>query len=402
MYNFNMAAFYTKWLIDLAGTQSPEGGLNTVAPSTSYDRNTSTVWPAAIVFIPWDMYGFYADTRTLSENYPVMEKFVKSSLLRQVEGKPEIISEVLGDWLAPIMTLSDTMRNNTMAPPEGMTLYATASQYRMVSRLSEINTILGRHAESTKMKKWSEQIGQRFHAEFFDAREGIYRGEKPTAYRQSANIVPLQYGLVPVEFKSRVFAGLLDDIHKQGDRLATGFMGTAALMEYLPEAEPELAYRIATQKNYPGWGYMIAQGANSMWESWDGYDSRNHTPFCLISGYFYKYLAGIQMDYTAPGFKHVVVSPSVVGDLEFVDAWHESLYGQIKSSWKRENGKFNLDVSIPVNTAATICIPSVPGSIITESGRLAQSSEGVVFVKEENGKAIFEVGSGKYSFQSIY
>ncbi len=117
---------------------------------------------------------------------------------------------------------------------------------------------------------------------------GIYHGEKPTAYRQSANIVPLQYGLVPAENKSRVLSNLLQDIHAQGDRLGTGFMGTAALMDYLPEEDPELAYTLATQKNYPGWGYMIAQGANSMWESWDGYDSRNHTPFCLISGYFYQ------------------------------------------------------------------------------------------------------------------
>lgn len=402
MYNFNMAAFYNKWLTDLAGTQSPEGGLNTVAPSTSYDRNTSTVWPAAIVFIPWDMYGFYADTRTLSENYPVMEKFVKSSLLRQVKDKPEIISEVLGDWLAPIMTLSDTMRNNTMAPPEGMTLYATASQYLMVSRLSEINIILGRPGESEEMKKWSYRIGRSFQDEFYDPDKGIYHGEKATPYRQSANIVPLQYSLVPAEIRSRVLANLLLDIHNQGDRLGTGFMGTAALMEYLPEEDPELAYRLATQKNYPGWGYMIAQGANSMWESWDGYDSHNHTPFCLISGYFYKYLAGIRMDYAAPGFKHFIINPSVVGDLTFVDAWHESLYGRIKSSWKRDNGRLTLDVSVPVNTSASIYVPCMPGSSITETGRPASDAEGVKFIREENGKAIFEVGSGNYSFQSKY
>ncbi len=402
MYNFNMAAFYNKWLIDLAGTQSPEGGLNTVAPSTSYDRNTSTVWPAAIVFIPWDMYGFYADTRTLSENYPVMEKFVKSSLLRQVEGKPDIIREVLGDWLAPIMTLSDTMRNNTMAPPEGMTLYGTASQYLMVRRLSEINLVLGKPGESSEMNKWAERIGKNFQSEFFDENKGIYHGENPTAYRQSANIVPLQYGLVPADQRDRVFDNLIQDIHEQGDRLSTGFLGTPALMEYLAVKEPELAYTLATQKNYPGWGYMIAQGANSMWESWDGYDSRNHTPFCLISGYFYKYLAGIQTDPAFPGFKHIVINPSVVGDLTWVDAWHDAPYGRIKSSWKHDNGIFTLDVYVPVNTTAAIHVPAIPGSVVTESGRPAGSAEGVKYIKEENGKVIFEIGSGNYSFQSNF
>lgn len=402
MYNFNMAAFYSKWLTDLAGTQSPEGGLNTVAPSTSYDRNTSTVWPAAIVFIPWDMYGFYADTRTLSENYPVMVKFVRSSLLRQVKDKPEIINEVLGDWLAPIMTLSDTMRNNTMAPPEGMTLYATASQYLMVRRLSEISIILGKPRESKEMDEWADRIGRNFQKEFYDPDQGIYHGEKPTPYRQSANVVPLEYGLVPAENRNRVSAGLLQDIHSKGDRLGTGFMGTSALMDYLPVTEPELAYTIATQKNYPGWGYMIARGANSMWESWDGYDSHNHTPFCLISGYFYKYLAGIQADPALPGFKHIIINPSVVGDLTFVNAWHDALYGRITSNWKKENGKFTLDISIPVNTTATIYVPAIPGSPVTESGHAAGKAEGVKYVKEENGKAVFEVASGNYSFQSNY
>jgi alpha-L-rhamnosidase len=401
MYNFNMAAFYNKWLTDLAGTQSAEGGLCTVAPSTNYDKNASTVWPAAIVFIPWDMYGFYADTRTLSDNYPTMVKFVKSSLLRQVKDKPDIINEVLGDWLAPIMTLSDTMRNNTMAPPEGMTLYATASQFLMVKRLSGISTILGKPRESKEMNEWATRIGQSFQNEFFNANEGIYHGEKPTAYRQSANIVPLQYGLVPAENKNRVLSNLIRDIHAQGDRLGTGFLGTSALMDYLPAEEPELAYTLATQNNYPGWGYMIAQGANSMWESWDGYDSRNHTPFCLISGYFYKYLAGIQADPAYPGFKHFMINPSVVGDLTYVDAWHDSMYGRIVSNWKREKDNLTMVVSVPANCTATVYVPFKTGTPVLESGKSAASAYGVKFIREEKGKAIFEIGSGNYSFQSM-
>jgi alpha-L-rhamnosidase len=212
----------------------------------------------------------------------------------------------------------------------------------------------------------------------------------------------LQYGLVPADQGDRVFDNLIQDIHEQGNRLSTGFLGTPALMEYLAVKEPELAYTLATQKNYPGWGYMIAQGANAMWESWDGYDSRNHTPFCLISGYFYKYLAGIQTDPAFPGFKHIVINPSVVGDLTWVDAWHDAPYGRIKSSWKHDNGIFTLDVSIPVNTTAAIHVPAIPGSVVTESGRPAGSAEGVKYIKEENGKVIFEIGSGNYSFQSNF
>ena len=400
MYNFNMAGFFSKWLIDLAGTQSDEGGLCTVAPASDYDKNASTVWPAAIVYIPLDIWSFYADTRPMKNNLEVMQRFAKSSLLRQMEGKPDIITDVLGDWLAPLMVLSDTSRNNSMSPPEGMTIYGTAAHFLIVKRLSEINKILGREKESQEMDAWSKRISNSFNQEFFDEKSKIYHGDKPTQYRQSANVVPLEYGLVSRENQEAVLKNLIQDIHKNGDRMSTGFLGTASLMACLPEINPELAYVLATQKNYPGWGFMVEQGANSMWESWDGYDSRNHTPFCLISAYFYKYLAGIQMDTAAPGFKHFSIHPSIVGDLKFVSAHHECLYGSIKSSWKRENGKFKMEVSIPVNTTATIYVPAKLASEVTESGKPANKAAGVEFAGMENGKAIFKVKSGNYSFKS--
>jgi len=419
MYNFNMAAFYTKWSVDLAGTQGPSGGLCTVAPSTGYDQNQSTAWPAAIVHIPWDVYRFYADTRPMADNYVVMRRFAESSLLRQVAGKPEIIREVLGDWIAPVVAqkppvgnavsgdwfapvldLNDTLRNSTMAPPEGCNLYGTAAHYLTVKRLSDISRVLGRDSEADELGQWATRIATCFNNEFFNAERGVYHGENPTGYRQAANIVPLEYGIVAPKYKQTVFDRLLKDIHVQGDRLSTGFLGTPALMEYLATEEPELAFKIATQPRYPGWGYMIAQGANAMWESWDGYDSRNHTPFCLISGYFYKYLAGIQPDTATPGFKHIVINPSIVGDLQYVEAYHDSPYGRIKSSWKREKEQLILEVTIPANTTATVYVPALSASGITESGQPADKAVGVEFKGMENGKAKFNTGSGSYRFTS--
>lgn len=171
-------------------------------------------------------------------------------------------------------------------------------------------------------------------------------------------------------------------------------------MEYLPAINPELAYKLATQEKYPSWGYMVRQGATSMWEAWDGYDSHNHTPFCLISGYFYKYLAGIQIDQKVPGFKHLIINPSIVGDLTSVNAFHDSMYGRIKSSWKRENTKLTMNVTIPVNTTATIYILAKSVTEVTESGVLATKAAGVEFSGIENGKAIFKVQSGNYFFRS--
>ncbi|MGD8777378.1 MAG: family 78 glycoside hydrolase catalytic domain [Ignavibacteria bacterium] len=401
MYNFDMASFYSKWLIDLAGTQSETGGLCTVAPSTNYDMGTSTAWPIAIVLLPLDIYEFYADRKTCEDHYDAMNAFAKSSLNRQVEGKPEIINDVLGDWIAPLMTLCDTARNNTMVPPEGLTLYGTASHFLTVKKIFEINKLLDRDKDAEKMNEWANRISENFNKEFFDSNSMIYHGDKPTPYRQSPNVVALEYGLVPKESQKAVLNNLLNDIKAKGNRLSTGFLGTWALMKYLPEIDPELSYILASHENYPGWGYMVKQGANSMWESWDGYDSHNHVPFCLISEYFYKYLAGIQTDSTQPGFKNVIINPSIVGDLRYVNAYHNSMYGRIESNWEQENGKLTMEVVIPANTTATVYIPSKTKDEIMESGVDINKVMGIEYLQYEKGKAVYKIGSGKYIFRSV-
>lgn len=400
IYNFDMAAFYAKWATDLAGTADRNGGLCTVAPSTGYDQSISTVWPAAIVFVPWDLLCYYGDRRVVERHYETMKRFAESSLLRQADGKPEIIREVLGDWVSPHMTLSDTLQSYEMAPPEGLTLYGTASHYRVVKYLAGIARYLDRPQEAERMDAWAARIAESFNREFFDPATKTYHGDKPTPYRQAANVVPLEYGIVPQSDRDAVQRNLISDLQKYDGRIGTGFVGTMALMDLLPQVDPELAYRLATQPAYPGWGFMVANGANTMWETWDGSASRNHPPFCLISGYFYKYLAGIRCVSEYPGFKRFVIDPSVVGDLTFVEAWHDSMYGRIESGWKRDGERLTLDVTVPVNTSAVVHVPAASAEGITESGRPAAEAPGVRFLRMENGKALYEVVSGTYRFQS--
>ncbi len=400
MYNFNMATFYSKWVQDLAGTEDENGFLATVAPSSNIDSKGSTVWPAAMVILPLQLYYFYNDKKPLAQNIDLMHRFAKASMQNQIEGKPEIIKDVLGDWVAPLMELNDTARCNTMAPPEGTSVYGTASHFLIVKLIASIERILGNNQISNEMDEWAKRIKTQFNAVFYDKKSSIYHGERPTKYRQSPNIVALQYGLVEKENQESVLLNLTNDLHKYNDRIGTGFIGTAALMNFLPNVNPELAFKVATQEKYPGWGFMVEQGANTMWETWDGYSSRNHPPFCLISEYFYKHLAGIQNDTASPGFKHFFIHPSIVGDLTYVNADFESQFGNIKSNWKLEHRKLFLNLSIPVNTSATIYIKTKPNTQILESGKAANLAHGVRFIGNLNDEAIFNLQSGNYSFQS--
>ena len=399
IYNYDMAAFYTKWLTDLAGTQDASGGMCTVAPSTGYDQSISTVWPAALLFIARDMQHYYGDQLTAQRLLPAMRRFVSGCRKRQIEGRPYILHEVLGDWVSPHMTLSPQLESFDMAPPEGLSLYGTASYYRAARFLSQIERSLGNTLEADTTAQLAERIAAAFNRTYLDPQTHTYHGDNPTPYRQAANVVPLQYGITPEDEQSDVSAALYRSLDQSSDRIATGFVGTMALMEYLPQSDPERAFRVATQPDYPGWGYMVRHGATTMWETWDGACSRNHPPFCLISAYFYRYLAGIRCD-DGTGFKQFTIDPSVVGSLTYVDAWHDTMYGRIISSWTHRNGLFTLHVSIPVGTTATVCIPADSNTVVTESGSPANHTKGLTVLGTQGSKQLFKVVSGHYTFRS--
>jgi alpha-L-rhamnosidase len=111
-------------------------------------------------------------------------------------------------------------------------------------------------------------------------------------------------------------------------------------------------------------------------------------------------LAGIRPDPDGPGFKKTIIKPNMVGDLQWVNAHHDSPYGRILSNWKREGGKISMDVTIPANTTATVFVPAKDAAGVTESGKPAGEAEGVKFLRFENNAAVYAVGSGTYQFQS--
>jgi alpha-L-rhamnosidase len=154
------------------------------------------------------------------------------------------------------------------------------------------------------------------------------------------------------------------------------------------------------QTSYPGWGYMLSQGATTLWEQWNGYFSQIHSCFTSPSGWFYQGLAGIRPDPTAPGFKKIIIKPAVVGDLIWVKCHHDSPYGSIVSNWKKEGDQLTMEVTIPANTTATVYVPAKDASGVTESGSSAMEARGVKFLRRESGAAVYEVASGCYRFCS--
>lgn len=210
-------------------------------------------------------------------------------------------------------------------------------------------------------------------------------------------------GVVPDELKATVMKRLEELIQvKSNGHLDTGMLGTYFLIAYLQETgRNDLVYTIMNQTTYPGWGYMVSQGATTLWEQWNGYFSQIHSCFTCPSGWFYQGLAGIRPDTSAPGFKKILIKPAVVGDMTWVVAHYDSPYGRVVSNWKRIDDRLTMDVVVPMNTTATIHVPTKDVAGVTESGKAIDKAEGVKFLRLENNAAAYAVGSGIYRFQSV-
>jgi alpha-L-rhamnosidase len=257
--------------------------------------------------------------------------------------------------------------------------------------------ILGKTKEADECAAKLNKIRPLIHAAFYDPQKQLYVIDE-----QAYQVMPLMTGIVPADLVGAVQKKLEEIILvKNKGHLDTGMLGTYFLIQYLQESgRNDLLYTIFSQKTYPGWGYMLEQGATTMWEQWNGFYSHIHSCFASPGSWFYQGLAGIRPDPAGPGFKKIIIKPAVVGDVTWVKCHHDSPYGRIVSNWKREGDKLTMEVAIPANTTATVYVPARDASGITESNKPAAEADGVKFLRMENGVAVYAVGSGTYRFQS--
>jgi alpha-L-rhamnosidase len=238
---------------------------------------------------------------------------------------------------------------------------------------------------------------------------------------QTAYALALYMDLLPENLRAAAGACLAKKIADNDGRMSTGFLGTRPLLPVLSATgQSDLAVRLLQSRKYPSWGYEVEQGATTIWERWNSYtkdkgfggaqnaemNSFAHYSFGAVCEWMFSQLAGIQTD--GPGYQHIIIrptppSPSSNPDqkpIDWVRARYDSIRGPITSDWKAEAGGFTLDVSIPANTRATICLPTRDAASITESGKPLVESQGVKLLRTEGDRTVLAVESGAYRFAS--
>ncbi len=411
VYNFHMAALFAKWMGDITDTQSPSGAITDTAPFKC-GRQPADPVTMSYVLLPLLLYRHYGDIRTLTEHYEGLKAWV-AYLGKQAEDHILAYS-YYGDWAAPVTeTVKGSMGEGAVSAKTEGALVSTGFYYYGASLLYQAARILGLDKEAEEHRLLAERIREAFNKRFYDKEKASY-----SSGNQASNALPLYMGIVPEEDAGKVAQRIAEDVKEHDYHLTTGNICTKYMLEALTEhGYVETAYALAVQESYPSWGYMLANGATTIWERWEfiesgelvGMASHNHPMYGSISTWFYKYLAGIRADSGLPGFRSLVIKPYFPRNLEQVQCRLDTMAGPVVSNWRKYQDELRMEIQIPFGSQAAIYIPRSPdgchGYRLEESGSTVWDESGCFFgvpgltgMRTTNTHLELQAGSGQYSF----
>jgi alpha-L-rhamnosidase len=361
MFNFATGGLYNRWLANWRDAQDASGSLPHTAPNYPNQGGGGPMWGGFVATLPWQMYLQYGDKGVLETNYPTIRKWLHYLASETTGGllldhKSHAMAmqtwNFLGDWLTPKGSF-----RGTSPDPRPAQLVNSAHYLYQLQTASKIAAALGKEEDASAFRARGTAVAQAIHEHFYDPADSSYGNGD--SFQEA---FPLLTGAVPAELRGRVAQTLEDTIRRRnGGHLDTGMHGTYFLLKYLMETgRNDLIYGMTNTEEYPGWGYMLANGATTSWEGWTG-QSHIHDTLISIGAWFIEGVAGIRSDGVSPGFQHFVIAPAVGGGLTFAKARYHSIRGDIVSDWRIENGKFELQVTVPPGSTATVYLPGKSG-----------------------------------------
>ena len=371
---FDNHRLYAKWLQDLEDCQLENGSLSDVAPAYWRNYTDNMTWPGAFITVADMLYTRFGDIRPIQQHYDAMRLWMLH--MKKYYLKDGIlIRDTYGDWCVPPESpeLIHTRDTNRMTWPANL---STPFYCYLAGKMAHFADLLGRGNDADFFRNEINTVTTAYNAKYLDTTTGRYDHNTVTA-----NILPLAFGMVPEGLEEKVFANIIDKTVNEFDgHVSTGVVGIQQLMRTLTEyGRGDLALRLATNDTYPSWGYMVRQGATTIWELWNGdtgdpsMNSGNHV---MLLGdliiWYYEYLGGIRA--LEPGYQRIMFKPTFVEGLEYVNCTYRSICGQIESHWKRVGDHIEWNIVVPANTSAEVYLPTT------------------------NGYRIEKVGSGKHQF----
>ena len=365
------------------------------------DHGGGPAWGGQVTELVRRMHLYYGDNDIVEQMYYRLGKYVgflesktRDGILRSFS--PTSGSEqwrFIGDWVRPH---KEPGRGFYFDTTEEREFFNNCYRVLLWQQLQDYAETLGRADEYKRCSDHLATIRPLIHKTFYQADKGTY-----TFNNQSCLAMALYAGIPPRELRPKILAQLeLEIMVNKNGHLDTGLLGTFIMLDLLiKEDRNDLIALIMGQTTYPGWGYLVKEmGLNTWPETWSGWGSHVILVTATPDSWFFEGLGGILPDRIQPGFKHFKLRPGIVKSVDWVKCSYQSPYGKIVSNWSKKDDVLTMDVTVPVNTTATVY---VPGKNITESGLPAAEAEGVTFLRMEKNKAVFKVDSGKYKFKSV-
>lgn len=377
---FNLSPLYMNWMQAWADCMREDGSMPHTAPNP-YAAGGGPFWCGFIITASWQTYLNYGDRRLLDRYYPYMQQWLEYVAHYTVDGLLKKWPDTsyrnwyLGDWATPV----GIDQTNSLSVDLVDNCYIAVCYQTM----SKIASLLNKADDSRGYKAKYDALTKQIQETFYDAKGNTY-----ASGTQIDLVYPMLAGVTPDNLKEAVLNTLYEvTANRFQGHLATGLVGIPVLTEWaVKNGQAEWMYQMLKKRDYPGYLYMLDNGATTTWEHWNGERSHIHNCYNGIGAWFYQALAGIMPDESKPGYKHIWIKPQVVNDISWVQASKDTPYGLLKVRWEKEDASFVLDVQIPVGSSASVSLP-FPVENVRVNG---QPSE---------GKETLELESGSYRIE---
>jgi alpha-L-rhamnosidase len=399
-FNFGVNNFFAKWLKDVAADQQPNGSVPFVVPNVlGPDAGASAGWADVATIIPWNMYLAYGDKKILEDQYSSMKAWVGYMEKNSTDNLWNTGFH-FGDWLF-YRPYDD---NDGRSAVTDKYLIAQCFFSHSVQLVINAAKVLNKKEDEEKYIMLQQKIKEAFVKEYMTSTGRLVSGT------QTAYVLALNFDMLPDSLRKAAAEKLAQNIKNYDTHLTTGFLGTPYLCHVLTRfGYTDLAYELLLQETYPSWLYPVKMGATTIWERWNGIrtdstfepasmNSFNHYAYGAIGDWMYREVAGVDTYEDAPGYKKIKIQPHPGKGLMHAAATLETYYGVLSSSWKTENGKFILDVEVPVNTNADVYIPAKNAESVYESDKILSLVKEIQLSRMQDGYVIVKIGSGKYHF----
>ncbi len=409
-FNMDMAGFFTKFLQDMRDDQTRDGRYPDFSPNPNSALGVDKfygvpAWGDAGVLVAWRAWQNYGDRRLLEEHFESARRWVEFIHT----ANPNLLWEKsrgndYGDWLNANTIVQEGWPAKGGEAPKA--LVGTAFFAHSTELVSLMAGVLGRREQAATYKDLFEQIKAAFQRAY------VKPGGRLESDTQAAYSLALYFNLLPEADRAAALQHMIEGFDRYGGHLSTGFLSTHRLLFELARADRyDDAYRLLNLRTFPSWGFMIDNGATTIWERWDGFvkgrgfqdpgmNSFNHWAFGAVGEWMWKEIIGLIPDDEHPAYARFAIRPRPGGGLTWAKGSYDSIRGPIRVGWRQEGDAFLLDVSIPPNTTAAVHVPDAASGEVTESGKPAAHAKGVLRVRDDGDGSVFEVSSGEYRFRS--